>query len=286
MFEALGRSWNLTKESYSVLVKDKELMLFPVISSILTIVVIASFIIPVALLYEVIENALGGAVGLVSLIGLFVFYFISYFIIIFFNVAILHCANIRFSGGAPKFKDGIQAGMDNIMHIAQWAALSGTIGVILAQIEDKLGALVGGLIRKIVGGAWTIITYFAVPVMIFEKINPWESIKRSKDIIFKTWGEGLAAYIGFGWAGSLLALIGMLPLFAGIFCFTISPILGGIGVAVAVLYWIALSVVFAAMKQIFRAALYIYATTGEVPSVFTESNVTDAFRRKEGKKFI
>jgi hypothetical protein len=286
MFDALSRSWNLTKESWNVLMKDKELMLFPVISSVLSILVFVSFCIPVALLYK--DNNAASLESGLGVVILFVFYFITNFIIVFSNTAMLHCASIRFKGGDPVFMDGIKAGIENLGPIALWAVLSGTIGIILAQIEDRLGEFVGGIIRKLVGGAWAVITFFAVPVMIFEKTNPIEAIKRSTKIIQKTWGESLAAYIGMGAVSGWLGAIGFFFLLAFVIAGIMlnNMIIAAVGGGIVVLYWIALAVIFASLTQIYRAALYEYATTGNVPSIFSEQNIREAFRQKEGGRFV
>ena len=47
MFDKLSRSWDLVKASAAVLRSDKELMLFPAISGLCTLVVMATFLIPV-----------------------------------------------------------------------------------------------------------------------------------------------------------------------------------------------------------------------------------------------
>lgn len=285
MFDAIKRSWNLTQESFKVLMQDKELMIFPVISAILTILVVASFLVPAALFWGAMDAALGlddTAHNLIGMLVLFCVYFLSYLIILFFNVAILECARIRFDGGEPTMKDGWNAGMQNLGRIALWAALSGTIGVILAQLEEKLGSLIGGILRGLIGGAWTIITYFAVPVLIFEKTSPMDAIKKSGQIIKETWGEGLTMYVGFGAIQGLFVFLTFIPLIGSIILsvmmsnFIILAIVGSL----VILSWIILAVVFSALGQIFRAALYIYATTGSVPSSFTESNIKDAFHIK------
>ena len=52
MFERFSRSWALIKASASVLQKDKELMVFPAVSSVAAIVVAASFLAPLFLMLQ------------------------------------------------------------------------------------------------------------------------------------------------------------------------------------------------------------------------------------------
>ncbi len=49
MFESIGRSFALIKTSWNILMDDKKLLVFPVISGILTLVVILTFVLPLIL---------------------------------------------------------------------------------------------------------------------------------------------------------------------------------------------------------------------------------------------
>jgi hypothetical protein len=279
MFQKFSNSWELAKESYGVLKQDREMMVFPVLSAVMTFLLLASFFIPAATMID--WSTLDTEAPTTKVLGLFltfVFYFIGYFVVLFCNTALLHCAKMRFSGGDPTVKDGFQAGMANLGRIAAWAAIGGTIGVILAQLEERLGAL-GGIVRSLVGGAWTVVTYFAVPVMIFEQLSPMESIKRSKDIIYKTWGEAAVAAVGMRSAQGGFFFLGFLVLVGGIFAgiATEQMALAGVGLAGALLLWIGSAIVFSCLTQIYRAALYVYATTGEPPKAFAGSKLESAF---------
>ncbi|MFP4498058.1 MAG: DUF6159 family protein [Vulcanimicrobiota bacterium] len=284
MITKIKNSWELAKESFQVLSKDKELMMFPVISSLVLIVVMASFFVSAGYLYNSLEQtgAQGAGLEVIGAVVLFLFYFISYFIIVFFNVGIIQCARIRFEGGDPTFMDGIKAGISNLGLIIQWAALSGIIGVLLAQLERFLGEALGGFVRKLLGGAWSIVTFFAVPVLIFEKTNAWESLKKSGTIIKKTWGESLTAYLGFGAlqgalvGGTFLLAIAALAVSIVTSNFIILAVVGGL----VVLSWILMAIIFSTLTQIYRTALYIYATTGEAPKVFSEDRIKFAFTEK------
>lgn len=279
MFKKISRSWDLTKESFNVLMLDKELMIFPIVSTIATITLLVSFFVPAA--YMVPWDTLsedGAGIQIIGFASLFIFYFIGTFVMMFCNTALLHCAKIRFEGGDPTVKDGFAAGWKHKTKILYWAAISGTIGVVLAAIEERLG-MIGSLIRKLVGGAWVIITYFAVPVLIFEDVAPGEAIKRSKDVVQKMWGEAAVAHVGMRSVQSLVGFCGILVLIgSGVLAAqaeTLSIFLGGLGVAVCI--WILSAIVFSCLAQIYRAALYIYATTNEPPRTFRKELLESAF---------
>lgn len=277
--QKFSNSWRLAKESYAVLAQDRELMVFPILSSVMMVLLMVSFFVPVgyALIHLQIELTDASAKTLGGFL-VFMFYFISYTVVLFCNTALLHCAKMRFEGGDPTVKDGVSAGFRNLGSILGWAAIGGILGVILANLEERLGFL-GTIIRSLVGGAWSVITYFAVPVMIFEGVGPMEGIKRSKGIIQKTWGEAAVAAVGMRAAQSLFVFVGFLFLIAGLVGFVATsqtPIMA-VGALLALLTWVGSAVVFSCLSQIYCAALYVYATTNEPPAAFRREVFESAF---------
>ena len=133
--------------------------MFPLLSGIACLVVLAGFVIPLwgtpqaqAILKErhVPNDPL-------SYVLLFLFYFVNYFVIVFFNSALVACAIIRFRGGSPTIGDGLRVAMARVPQIAAWALLSATVGLVLRIIEsrsEKVGQFVAGLL----GMAWSIVT--------------------------------------------------------------------------------------------------------------------------------
>ena len=270
----LRRSYAIFVESLRILAKDKEILIFPLLSGIITIIAFATMVfagLTGGLLKEF--QAGNRALGYVVL---FVWYFVSWFIVLFFNVAVIHCAAIRLRGGDPTVADGFRASMQHLGRIALWALISATVGVILRVIAER-ARIVGRIIAGLVGAAWSIATYFIVPVMIFEGRSIGDSVKQSTQLIKKTWGESLIAAGGIGAFIMLLAVAGLaLPVVALFFSGTAAIVALG----VMVVYWIGLSVVSAALSGIFRTALYLYAAEGRTPEGFTPDYVQNAFAAK------
>jgi hypothetical protein len=281
MIRKFQNSWRLAKESYGVLSQDRELMVFPVLSAGMTVLLLISFFVPVFTILgrSEIQMSAGASKALGSFL-LFMFYFIGYSVVLFCNTALLHCAKMRFEGADPTVRDGLRAGKENLGSILAWAAIGGTLGVILAQVEERLG-FIGSIIRRVIGGAWTVISYFAVPVMIFERVGPMEGIKRSKDIIGKTWGEAATGVVGMNAAQSVFGVGGFLVLLAALIggIMLNQPYLMAAGGVVAVLIWVGSAIVFSCLAQIYCAALYVYATTNEPPSAFRREVFESAFNK-------
>lgn len=272
--QTIRRSYAIFCESLAVLANDKEILIFPLLSGIITILAFASMVF--AGVTSGMFRELGGRGNPLTYVVLFIWYFVSWFIVLFFNVAVIQCASIRLRGGDPTIAGGFQCAMQHLPRIAAWALISATVGIILRIISER-GKLVARIVVGLLGAAWSIATYFIVPVMIFERRSIGDSVKQSAALIAKTWGESLAAAVGVGAFMSLLALAGLvLP----VALFFISPYAAAVGLALTIVYWIGLSIVSAALTGIFRTALYLYATEGRAPAGFTQEYIQNAFAPK------
>ena len=281
--ESIRRSYHLFRQSLAILSQDKELLIFPLLSGILTIAAFISMCWGgwTTGFFERISQSGDRSLeaNALAYAAAFLWYFVSWFIVLFFNVAIVHCAKMRLDGGDPTVADGFRASMQHLGRIATWALISATVGMILKAIAERSG-LLGRLVVWLVGAAWSIATYFIVPVMIFEKRSLKDSIKQSTGLIGKTWGESLAAGIGIGAFTMLLAVAGLILPIAGAFI-NVQALL--IGLALAVIWWIALAIITSALASIFRTGLYVYAAEGRTPPGFNPDYVQHAFAPKGGR---
>jgi hypothetical protein len=276
-------------QSWSVLRVDKRLMVFPILSFLACVVVLASFVVPAFLFLPgaagVFERGRrgGDAEDMRPLFyaGLLLFYFVNYFVVVFFNTALVSCALYRFSGGTPTVGDGLRAAASRLPQIAAWALLAATVGMILRAIEEKVD-FVGKLVVSLIGLAWTVVTFLVVPILAVEKLGPFAAVRRSTELLRKSWGENLSGQFSLSAVGFLLALPGILVIFlAGILAAKTGSLplvlsVGGLGA----LYLIALSITTSTIQQVFLAGLYLYAAHGKVPAGFSEETMKSAFREK------
>jgi hypothetical protein len=208
---------------------------------------------------------------------MFTLYVANYFVIVFFNVALVGVANSRLMGGTWTFRDGIELAWARKGTILQWALVAATVGVILRTLEERMG-LIGRIIMRIIGVAWALACYFVVPVLAFEDLTPIAAVKRSSKLFRDTWGERVIGGFSFG----LVSFVLMLP---GFGLWLVAMVLGGIkglvlGFALLVLYLLILSVMMSAVQGIFNAALYRYACFKQVPPAFDAELVTSAWAPK------
>jgi hypothetical protein len=267
----------LAAQSWRVLMLDKSLLLFPLASGIACFVVLASFI------------GGGWAAGLgredrqvsqaLSFVLLFGWYFANYFVIVYFNSALVACAMIRFRGGSPKLADGLRAARERLGQIVAWAFFAASVGVVLRIVAERVGFL-GKIVIALLGAAWTVATYFVVPVLVVEKLGPLDALKRSSAIIKKTWGESLVSNVGIGLVTTLLTVLAVIA--TGALTVVLAAKLGSFGIAAAgavlvLLIIVASALVSSALSSIVLSASYLYATEGKVPKVFADAGLQHAF---------
>lgn len=281
MFEALRRSYQIFRQSLTILAKDKELLVFPLLSGIVTIVAFIAVVaggVSSGFFTRMMENDRSLQSNALGYFAMFLWYFVSWFVVLFFNVAIVHCARMRLEGGDPTIADGFRASLEHVNRILLWAFISASVGIILRIIADR-AKLVGRIIASLMGAAWSIATYFIVPVMIFERRTLRESLSQSTSLIAKTWGESLLAAAGIGAFTMLLGLAGLALPIAGLL---IDARVALAGLLLAIAWWILLAIISSALGSIFRTALYMYASTGQSPSGYSSDFVQNAFVAKKG----
>ena len=175
----ISRSWDLVEESFAVLWADKQLMLFPVLSGISCLVVtlllgtggLAVFLPALREAGITPQNFQHFAKSPEFMAALFVFYIANYFVIVFFNVALVGVANSRLTGGKWTFDQGLQLAWQRKWVILQWAFVAATVGLVLRMLSERAG-FIGKMVISIIGVAWNIACYFVVPVLAFEDLSP------------------------------------------------------------------------------------------------------------------
>jgi Family of unknown function (DUF6159) len=284
MFDRLSRSWNLLKASAGVLRQDKELVVFPLVSSVAMLVVFASFALPVVGL-GMLDDMSGGrnqGVSVAMYVVAFLFYFVQYLVIFFFNTALVGAAMIRLDGGNPTLGDGLRIAKSRFGAIAGYALIAATVGMILRVIEERVG-FIGRIIVGLLGIAWTVATYMVVPVLAARDVGPIDAVKESASLLKKTWGENVIGQAGIGLAFGfiifgMMLMSGVLLIGAfmtqNVFVIVAVLVLAIVAVGIAIL-------VQGALTGIYSAALYRYASGGQMTQGFDANAMKLAFAPKK-----
>ena len=178
----------------------------------------------------------------------FLLYVVTYTIGIFFQAAVVAGATERMRGGDPTVGSALSAAGRRLGPIVLWAIVAATAGMIIRAIHDRVG-FVGKIIASLVGAAWSLGTFFVVPVLVLEDRSIPDSFNRSVSVFKQTWGETVAGGTGIGIATicawlALVAVVGLLSFVAGV----AALLLGAVGA-------IFLMIFFGAARHLRRVAV-------------------------------
>ncbi|MDG1365765.1 MAG: DUF6159 family protein [Acidimicrobiales bacterium] len=278
----IRNTFRLARTSWDVLQKDRELALLPVISVILTLIVLTVFVVPglLAIDWDALDQGTTRDESAIPALSYVLFTLGgagAAIVSVFFVGALIAGAHERLSGGDPTVRSSITRAYERIPGLVPWALLSFTVVNILRALRKRLGGL-GNFIFGTIEVGFDVAAFLTIPAIVIDNKGPIEGFKTSASLLRQTWGENLAARVGFG----LLGFVAILPAVALIALVAAagSAVLTIIGVAVIAVYIGIVFAVISAMSGIFQAALYLYATTGSVPEGFENAELGLSFARR------
>jgi hypothetical protein len=274
----IREGWELTKKSWRLLRDNRQLFRFPIVGALAGLAITALLVLPGIYLIDDGQDVVGGVLAAIGIYG-------ATFVSIYFSVGLAAAADKTFHGQPTSFGDGMAVARSHTGAIAGWAALSALVGVIVSALQ-RGGAIGEQIAAAVVGTAWSLVSFMAVPVIAFEGPGPWATLKRSASLFKDRWVGQVTGNVAIG---GIVFLVGVLPailLIAG-GGYLWANDSGGAGlaggavlVAVGALIFVVAMLISQAMRSIFGVALYRYATTGEAPASFTEEELQSAVRTR------
>ncbi|WP_420624299.1 DUF6159 family protein [Candidatus Poriferisodalis sp.] len=312
IFGELKSTWSRTRilasTSYGVLKRDRFLMAFPALS----LAVVATISVVVWAVVWVTTSGLSSSTVAdpgkwateptvwIVLVGSVL---LCTFASVFFTAALTYGAWERFQGRAPTFESCILAAKARLHVIVPWAILAGFVGVVFEVLYrlprifrhmEQAGrhipvvghfvAIGAMIVAFVLESIWYFVTYLVVPVLVVEETGPIASCKRSFGLFRKTWGKSLIARVGFELIGLLILLPGLVLATLVVLIGLGSPVALILGIGIGVAWLLAMIVAMSAIVGVFKMALYLYVTTGEVPGEFQGTGLENAFTNKKALK--
>ncbi len=303
------RSWMLFNASMTVLFSNKELILFPIVIAALMVVIVLFFLAPVALLptgHSVMQlehwqtvgrtffqETAAGEDGKTSVtftpaaVAYLVFlYLATMFAATFLNVAFYNEILAALTEQPVSIVRGLKFAATRLKAIVMWSLLAGIVGLIIKALEQRLG-LIGRIVVRLIGVAWSIASVFAIPIIVQdeEATNPLETLKKSASILRKTWGEALIGYVGMSFASGLIVLGSVVFL---VIALMVSVSINNFWImGAAGLIWlvaiISFSYLLSLAGQVYKGALYLYASNGMVAQPYSQDMFATAWKFKKQK---
>ncbi len=269
-FERLSTGWTITMNSFSILKKNKQLIIFPVLSGISLVLVMGIFILGILAPVGWDVDYINTDNQVVNYAVLFGFYFVNYFIIVFFNMALIHCTKLFFEGEEVSLAIGLKFSAGRIGVIVSWAFFAATVGTILKIIQENTG-IVGKIITGLLGIVWGVTTFFVVPVIAYENLGPIAAFKRSTQLMKEKWGESLGSTFSLGLIKLVVFLLAAVPLVL-IAMYVNILLCAGLAIMTAFVIF----AVFSAAETIFISSVY-HNITGNIDDHFNQQVIDGLF---------
>ena len=275
----ISNTWHLVKVSWGVLKQDRELLWMPVLSFLASAVVIGVVIAVtfVTLSTESTHDQTTMEFNPALIVVYVVAAMLLGVIAVFFNGALVAGAYERLTGGDPTVRSAIGRAFARIGGLVPWAIITTTVGLILQALRDRAGWL-GRIVTGLLEMAWEVVTFLTVPAIVIDDLGAIAGLKQSAWLLRRTWGENIAARVGFGLLGFVLIIPAAIV--AGLFVASGWQVLMAFGIIVAAAWVAVVMVVLTALNAVFQTALYLYATTGTAPSGFEEAPLSQTFVHK------
>jgi hypothetical protein len=272
------QGWELTKKSWALLRSNRELFRFPIYGALSAIAIIVVLVGPGLYLIDDGQRVIGGLLTAIGLYG-------ASFVAIYFGVALAATADAIFHGQQATIADGFAVARGRLGAIAGWAALAALVGTLISLIQQS-GSIGEAIIGSLIGAAWSLITFLAVPVITFEGTGPFTTLKRSATLFKERWAGQVTGNIAIGGIVTLLGVLPAVALIAGGAYLWINDdngaglAAGAVVVLLGVILLVVSMLIIQAMRGVFGVALYRFASTGEVTSGFTQADFESAVKTK------
>jgi Family of unknown function (DUF6159) len=211
----------------------------------------------------------------------------SAFVATYLNVAFYALAAAAMDGRPMTVSEALGHARSRVWAVAWWALVATSVGVALRALEQlPFGGYVRRGVEWIADAAWALATFFVVPVLAVEDVGVGTAMRRSAATIRKTWGESVTGAIAIGCvlvvSALVLACVGAVGAVAGS-----SGYAAGYAVtAVCVAAGVAILLVENAMCQVFRLAVYRYATGEGGTGPFATADLDAAFKPSRVRRFL
>lgn len=280
MTKRIKHGGQLIQQSMQVVRHNKKLIILPLISSLIILVLMA-FIIGPVIRYEKAQILLAKGqthVVIFAYLILLLFLFVTHQIFFHFNAALTHCTNQYFKNNSVSIKEGLKAANQHFFQLYNWNSYAGTVGIFINLFQSILKKL-PFYERVFCDLRWNIATYFVIPVIMLEKTGPVQTVKRSANLVRKTWGTNLRTHFGFLPLLLLARFLSLFPLIIGLIGGSRSSII--IGTAITIIFVIIITMISSATRTILACALHRYAAEGVIAPEFSEQLIKKAFVKRE-----
>lgn len=288
-----SESKSVTKASFSVLKSRPYLLLFPVVGGILAIIGVA---VPLgaglgALGWTRVEQAAANqevttSEAIIGVLALAAAIYLGTLISQLFMGGLVAAADDELQGRHSTFGSAMGRAFSRFGAIAGWAGIEAAVGWLISALRNNnsggAAGAAGAIGGTILGAMWSIITFFALPMIVLRDKGPITAIKDSAKMIKSTWGKQIAGKVRIG---GLIVLLGVLPgilltVAGGLLSANENAVTGIPLLTIGIIVVLLASLVVSTLKVIFAVALLHWTEDGSAIGPFNDEQLKGAVKVK------
>lgn len=273
----------LTKKSWAVLRGNRYLLGFPVLGFVLSLIPLVALGVPALIFLSDNQNWIAAAFGIAMI-------FVIQAITAVIQGGIVSSVDAEFSGQDSSLGHGLGRAFAHLGPLLGWSVIVTIVSVLIGLIRGNgSGNVVGVIFRNIIAAAadimWRLVTFFVIPFIVLEDMNPLNAVKSSASLFTKQWGKQLAGSVRIGAVIAFTTILpGMLLIIGGVMLVLIgstAAVATGIPLAgLGVLLFMVGAVLSSAMQTVYSVALFRYAHDGTAPGDFTDEELQRSIKLK------
>ena len=297
LFERIRTGLRVAKASFGVLRREYWLLVFPVLYGIAWLagavgLVAGIFVALVGAGYGLAavdqvaalsEGQAETTVTALLIAASVLFMFVATAVATFFSAALVHSVGSLFAGESTSLRDGLAGAWEAKRTILAWGAVGTAVGLVFRALESREGTA-ARLARSVAGFAWFAMTFFIVPVIVFEDVSITSMFSKSASAFRDTWGETLGAGFGITLVVTLVGIV--LAVGALAVSIPVAAVFPGPGILLTILLLGGVIAFTYLLSQtiwgVAKTALYVYAVEGTRPDQFDDFDFETLGGRAEG----
>ncbi len=276
MFERVRSGWHVASAIRKLVFKDKDLLLYPVISAIILFITTVAVFVPLVLFKEVTNTGF--------ILAMFLYYILVYFISSFVIASMLIAFRAYNSGKRISVAESFSRASKYFVLLLEWAVFEAVVVMIIRVIEQRLGNVAGLLFNAVASLAMSIAVVFAIPVIIDKKTGPVETIKESTTFIFNNFGKTFGGIIFSDLYSLLFIVSGFVLIIVSTVAMMASLILGAVVLLAGVLLIVFGFMLDYTLSNLFKFVIYDAMNGGKLPEGITKDMIDASIRTKQQKK--
>ena len=260
---------SLLKVSFQVLRRNKRLIAFPVLSITAEAIVLTAFAVPYLVLRQ--GSSAGSTRTSIAGYGLGALCYLTLTAVsAYVSAALLIAVSQIMRGGQPSVGGALRSASRVLPSILAWSLASSTVGLLIRALDRRVP-----IVSAILGVSWSALSFFVLPVIVFEGAGPVRGTRRAVEVLRSAWREEVTGTLRLGGILLLLAIPMAPVLFFGYGSENESAML--LAVVVCALWFGLCGLVLSCLTGVYRAAVYLYATTKTTPPQFAGIDLGRAF---------